>query len=173
RSAKISFHKFYLAFQKYRLPVGRTRKPALPVASSPSPQIEPLPDNFLSACDGLSVPLTLWFDFVAYLRCAHRASDCLQTISECACIRPPNSLRVQSRDLRPDRAQLPNWSCATRSVSRPAAPCPENSHSYQPCRDKSAARLSGPAQNRSASFACKRRRHFAANSKCWPYKGCC
>ena len=32
--------KFYLAFEKHRLRLGRARAPALPVASSPTPQIE-------------------------------------------------------------------------------------------------------------------------------------
>ena len=37
---RLRFIKFYLAFEKHRLPLGRARAPALPVASSPTPQIE-------------------------------------------------------------------------------------------------------------------------------------
>src|SRR5438128_1379149 len=51
--------KSYLAFEKYRLWLGRARAPALPVASSPTHQIEPVPPSFISSRaqhEGLCVP---------------------------------------------------------------------------------------------------------------------
>src|SRR5438477_10885682 len=45
---RLRFIKFCLAFEKDRLRLGRARAPALPVASSPTQQIEPVPDLSVS-----------------------------------------------------------------------------------------------------------------------------